>query len=239
MNRKKSVASLLAIGFGATLFAAYDPPKEGSQGKKEEASTNKTLTSGGTNDSIQSKTEQDSSERKSSKSSSKKMTGPQYNKLSFEEQRVILYKGTERPFSSKFTDYKVEGTYLCRRCNAPLYKSDDKFHSGCGWPSFDQEIKGAVLRQLESDGTGRIEIVCKNCGGHLGHVFEGEGFTAKNTRHCVNGVSMKFVAKDQPMPEVVRSDEKGNQEVSEESKKADAKTSSTSNEKLLEPGKKK
>ena len=239
MNREKSIAGLLAIGFGATLIAAYDPPKEGSQGKKEEASTSKKLTSGGTSDSSQSKTEQDSSERKPSKPSSKKMTGPQYNKLSFEEQKVILYKGTEPPFSSKFTDYKVKGTYLCRRCNAPLYKSDDKFHSGCGWPSFDQEIKGAVLRQLESDGTGRIEIVCKNCGGHLGHVFEGEGFTAKNTRHCVNGVSMKFVAKDQPLPKVVRSDEKGNEEISEESKNADTKTSSTSNEKPLQPGKKK
>lgn len=128
---------------------------------------------------------------------------PKYNPLTEFEQWVILKKGTERPFVGEFTSNKSEGTYVCRRCNAPLYESSSKFESDCGWPSFDDEIKGAVDRHTDADGY-RVEIVCKNCGGHLGHVFEGEGFTAKNTRHCVNSVSMKFYKKGEPLPEVIK-----------------------------------
>lgn len=132
----------------------------------------------------------------------------QYNKLTPFEAGVILRKGTEPAFRGEYTDLEEAGTYICRRCNAPLYESTSKFHSGCGWPSFDDEIKGAVKKQLESDGTRRVEIVCNNCNGHLGHVFAGEGFTAKNTRHCVNSVSMKFIAKGDKLPEVIKKEKK-------------------------------
>lgn len=114
-----------------------------------------------------------------------------YNELTDEEKRVIEYKGTEYPFTGKYNDFYEEGTFHCKKCDAPLYKSDDKFKSGCGWPSFDDEIKGAVKRVPDADGR-RVEIVCSTCGGHLGHVFEGEGFTSKNTRHCVNSISLTF-----------------------------------------------
>ena len=118
-----------------------------------------------------------------------------YNQLSREERFVIEGKGTERRFTGEYDDFYETGVYVCRRCEAELYRSDDKFDAHCGWPAFDQEIPGAVNRLSDPDGM-RIEVECANCGGHLGHVFLGEGFTATNARHCVNSLSMKFVAAE-------------------------------------------
>jgi peptide methionine sulfoxide reductase msrA/msrB len=115
-----------------------------------------------------------------------------YRKLTKEEEQVIVNKGTEAPFTGKYFEFWEKGTYVCKRCGAALYRSESKFEADCGWPSFDDEIPGAVKRRPDPDGR-RTEISCANCGAHLGHVFLGEGFTRKNTRHCVNSISMEFI----------------------------------------------
>jgi methionine-R-sulfoxide reductase len=116
----------------------------------------------------------------------------QFRKLTKEEERVIIKKGTEAPFTGQYYAFWEKGTYICKRCGAKLYRSESKFEANCGWPSFDEEIPGAVKHLPDPDGV-RTEIQCANCGAHLGHIFVGEKFTEKNTRHCVNSISMEFV----------------------------------------------
>ena len=218
-NRNWLIVGVLAA-CGSSLLFAVQPPKGESGGDKTQIGAG-----GQENDG----TAPETGPKKSSKSKGtvKKVDIPTFNKLSREEEYVLLGKGTERAFTGKYTDTKADGTYICRRCNAALYNSKDKFHSGCGWPSFDDEIKGAVKQQLETDGTGRIEIVCNNCKGHLGHVFEGERMTSKNTRHCVNSISMVFIPKGKEIPKVIKlkdeSDAEDSSNLSEKGSDSDKK----------------
>lgn len=125
-----------------------------------------------------------------------------YNTLTQEEQQIVENKGTEVPFSSEYDKFFADGTFVCRRCNAPLFSSKAKFDAGCGWPAFDKNFPNAIKRILDPDGR-RTEIQCTNCGAHLGHVFEGERLTDKDTRHCVNSLSIRFIPKENKLPEVL------------------------------------
>ena len=128
--------------------------------------------------------------------------GVSYNKLTPEEEKVIVHKGTEAPFIGEYDNFFEEGTFICKRCNAPLFSSKSKFDAGCGWPAFDDNLAGAVHRVPDPDGI-RTEIECATCGAHLGHEFVGERLTAKNTRECVNSVSMRFVPKKMELPKII------------------------------------
>lgn len=126
-----------------------------------------------------------------------------YNNLNEQERYVIEDKGTEAAFTGEYDDFYKDGIYICRRCNNPLFTSKSKFDAGCGWPAFEDNFENAVLRLPDPDGT-RVEIQCANCKGHLGHVFEGEKMTEKDTRHCVNSLSIRFIPKDKEIPEVIK-----------------------------------
>lgn len=126
-----------------------------------------------------------------------------YNQLNSEEKRIILEKDTEDPFSGEYDNFFEEGTFICRRCNAPLFSSESKFDAGCGWPSFDQNFPDAVKRIPDADGQ-RTQIQCSNCQAHLGHVFLNEHLTVQNTRHCVNSLSIRFISKKQKLPQILR-----------------------------------
>ncbi len=125
-----------------------------------------------------------------------------YNKLTSEEEKIIVDKATEYPFTGEYDGFYEDGTYICRRCNAPLFSSKSKFSSGCGWPSFDETLPGAVKRLPDPDGM-RTEIECSNCGAHLGHEFVGERLTEKNTRECVNSLSIRFISKEKELPKTI------------------------------------
>jgi peptide-methionine (R)-S-oxide reductase len=125
-----------------------------------------------------------------------------YNKLTSQEEKVIVYKGTEPPFTGEYNDFNNEGTYICRRCNAPIFSSKSKFDAGCGWPSFDDSLPNAIKREPDPDGI-RVEIECANCNAHLGHEFIGEHLTSKNTRECVNSLSIYFIPKEKEVPKTI------------------------------------
>lgn len=198
------IGALIVINVSPTEFAVGDDTNSDSKAKNVGESGKKTADT--TPMTHEQRIRQIMEERVVNPNPLGKLKRGQFNKLNRFEKWVLENKGTERAFSGEYCNIKQEGTFVCRRCNAPLYSSSDKFDSGCGWPSFDDEVPSAVTRVPDADGR-RIEIVCTNCGGHLGHVFLGESFTQKNTRHCVNSVSVRFIPKDKPLPEIILPDD--------------------------------
>lgn len=193
---KQAIMASAALGSFLVLAGCYDTSVDSRLSEQDSSSIDETA-----NQDLGNKVETESNNAESSYSGIIDMsTG--YNKLNAEEQRVILNKGTEWAGTGKYEHNKAEGTYVCKQCNAALYRSDHKFDSGCGWPAFDDEIEGAVKRYPDPDGM-RTEIVCANCEGHLGHVFIGERLTSKNVRHCVNSISMNFVGAGEELPKVI------------------------------------
>jgi peptide-methionine (R)-S-oxide reductase len=179
-----ALSSIFVLGISIYSFAYEPPTGSDTSGDKKGAPAEEKKSSADASG---------KSKSTPSKGKSKKMTDDPYNKLSLEEQYVILRKGTERPGVGKYTDHKAEGTYICKRCNAPLYNSTHKFESHCGWPSFDQQgpESNVIEKPDYSHGTVRTEILCKKCGGHLGHVFN-DGPTTTKLRYCVNSASLEF-----------------------------------------------
>jgi peptide-methionine (R)-S-oxide reductase len=134
--------------------------------------------------------------------SSEEVRSMNYNKLTPEQEKVIVHKSTEYPFTGEYDNFYEDGTFICRRCNAPLFSSKSKFDAGCGWPSFDENFPNAIKRVPDPDGI-RTEIECANCGAHLGHEFLGEHLTDKNTRECVNSLSIRFIPKEKELPKII------------------------------------